>query len=79
MKPKNRAAKQILTVGTMKGDGSERQVNINLAAVRGLLYEEAVKPESPSGRLTIRQLERIHAKTGVPWYLVSREAEKEGL
>ena len=45
----------------------------------GLLYEEAVKPESRSGRLTVRQLERIHAKTGVPWYLVSREAVKEGL
>ncbi|MBN1830268.1 MAG: hypothetical protein JW884_14140 [Deltaproteobacteria bacterium] len=48
-----------------------------VARIRRLLWEEA--RGIPTGKLAIRQLDRIHAITGVPWLKVRREARKEGL
>jgi len=69
--------KRILTVGTIH-KGKKTQI-ISLEAARKMLFDEATRAVRPSGKLQIRQLDRICAKTGIPWHIIHNEAVKEGL
>lgn len=46
---------------------------------RVMIFAAAADRPSGSGRLSIRQLDRISALSGIPWGDVTREARKEGL
>ena len=69
--------KKILTVGKIH-KGKRTQI-VSFEAARRMLFDEAIKAVKPSGKLQIRQIDRICAKTGVPWEIVHNEAKKEGL
>jgi len=69
--------KKILTVGKIY-KGKRTQI-ISLEAARKMMFAEATQSPRPSGKLQIRQLDRICAKTGVPWHIIHNEAVKEGL
>lgn len=71
--------KRVVMVGRMKKDGSEFRADVDLAFVREKIYEEAPNAPTRSGRLSIRQLDRVHAKTGAPWYLIAEEAARLGM
>jgi len=47
--------------------------------IRTGLYSAAVETPTRTGRLSVRQLDRISAITGCPWDAVSGEAQREGL
>jgi hypothetical protein len=69
--------KRILTVGKIE-KGKKTQI-VSLEAARKMLFDEATRAVKPSGRLQIRQLDRICARTGIPWAVINSEAQKEGL
>ena len=69
--------KKILTVGRIH-NGRKTQI-FSLEAARKMMFDEATRAVKPSGKLHIRQLDRICAKTGIPWERMNQEALKEGL
>ena len=69
--------KRILTVGRIH-KGKKTQI-FSLEAARKMMFDEAIQSPKPSGRLQVRQLDRICAKTGIPWERINEEAIKEGL
>lgn len=69
--------KRILTVGRIH-KGKKTQI-VSLEAARKMLFDEATRAVRPSGKLQIRQLDRICAKTGISWATINEEARKKGL
>jgi hypothetical protein len=69
--------KRIFTIGEIH-KGETTQI-VSLEAARKMIFDEAARSPKSSGRLQIRQLDKICAKTGFPWAVINGEAVKEGL
>ncbi len=69
--------KRILTIGRIH-KGKRAQV-VSLQSMREMMFAEAARETTGAGRLKVRQLDRIHAVTGIPWARINEEAKKEGL
>ena len=48
-------------------------------AARKMLIAAATETTTPTGKLRLRDLDRVHARTGVPWKDVRQEAVKAGV